>query len=130
VGWGGVQVGVQAQDEVVQVVGALRVHGGVGVVVVLCVVGGDGQQRHDPAQDTVFRVEHVIEDLAGFVGAGCGEVFGEWVDPAGCGLGESDGEGTCRYRCSLCGGGGGGRPGLRGCDGAQAWGPRRNGRSW
>jgi len=78
----------------VQVVGGLPVDAGVGITVVLGPVGGGGQQHHDPAQHTLLRVDRVAEDLAGFVRAGCREVFGEPVDPARGIVGEIKGEGA------------------------------------
>ncbi|WP_141726587.1 hypothetical protein [Actinacidiphila rubida] len=65
-----------------------------GVTVVLGAVGGGGQQHHDPAEHTVLRGGRVAEDLAGFVGAGCPEVFGEPVDLARGFAGEISGEGS------------------------------------
>jgi hypothetical protein len=76
----------------VQVVGGLPVDAGAGITVVLGAVGGGGQQHHDPAQDTLLRVGRVAEDLAGLVGAGYREVFGEPVDPARGVMGEINSE--------------------------------------
>ncbi|WP_433892567.1 hypothetical protein [Streptomyces sp. CA-111067] len=77
-----------------QVVGGLPVQGSVGVTVVLGAVEGGGQQHHDPAQDTLLGGGRVAEDLAGFVGAGRSEVFGEPVDLTRGIVGEINSEGA------------------------------------
>ncbi|MEE4544034.1 hypothetical protein V2S66_18910 [Streptomyces sp. V4-01] len=77
-----------------QVVGGLPVDAGAGVTVVLGAVGGGGQQHHDPAQDTLLGGGRIAEDLAGFVGTGRSEVFGEPVDLTRGIVGEINGEGA------------------------------------
>ncbi|WUH90380.1 hypothetical protein OG900_09875 [Streptomyces sp. NBC_00433] len=77
-----------------QVVSGLPIDAGVGVTVVLGPVEGGGQQHHDPAQDTLLCGGRVAEDLAGFVGTGRREVFGEPVDLTRGIVGEINGEGA------------------------------------
>ena len=95
------QVGVEVEDEVVQLVETPAVRLDVAVAVVFGPVRGGGHEGDDPAQDAEVGVERGMEDLAGLVRACCREVVSEPIDPAGGIAGEINGPSGFVQWCSL-----------------------------